>query len=73
MGLMNRLITVLEAARFLRKRKSYVYEAIYRGELTAIKTSTRGFRIRAADLESFVAGLETRYYVFNNNPPEGGK
>lgn len=64
---MDSLITVAEAAKYLRKRKAYIYEAIYRGELEAIKTSSRGLRIRTADLDRFVAAMET---AFMENPME---
>lgn len=67
---MDNLITVAEAAKYLRKRKAYVYEAIYRGELPAIKTSSRGLRIRTADLDRFIAAMET---TFIENPMEPGE
>lgn len=50
------MLTVDEAAREIRKGKTWVWEAIRTGELTSVKIG-RSRRIRRTDLEQYVASL----------------
>jgi len=55
----NEVLTIPEVARELRFTRAYVYEAVRRGDITALRTG-KYIRVRRTDLRAWLEGRSTK-------------